>query len=158
MSSKIFATLSSLLLFISANAIAQGPFASEVDLKAGYCLATIRLGTGTAEEIAKAHPLLADFINKRNVQFSNLRRYLLLRSQSMNSDALQELTAAVSAGEEAQKRSASTIDACLNEVLRPSEPVTDATSRKMNECRIRKQGQAEIRRIENCHSLDFLPY
>jgi hypothetical protein len=159
MSFKIFATLISLLFFISANAIAQGPFASEVDLKAGYCVATVRAGAGEiTEEMRKHHPSLVELRNKRNVQLSNLRRYLLLRSQSMNSAALGELSAAMSAGEEAYKRFRSTIDSCLDEVLQPSEPVTDATARKLDACRVRKQGETELRRIENCFSLDFLPY
>jgi hypothetical protein len=148
-----------LILLISLNAKAQGQFASETDLKAGYCLSTIKAGSGALPaSLEKLDPLMIEFSNQMNAKFSSLQRYLMTRSQSMNPSAIRELSAAISSGEEAQNRTKSTIDACFKEVLSNNNPVTNTTVTKMQECRIRKQGETEVRRIENCMSLDFLPY
>jgi hypothetical protein len=147
------------ILLFSLNAKAQGQFASETDLKAGYCLSTIKAGSGALPESSeKLDPLMIEFSNQMNAKFSSLQRYLMTRSQSMNPNAVRELTAAISAGRDAHNRTTSTIDACFREVLPNNNPATNTTVTKMQECRIRKQGETEVRRIENCMSLDFLPY
>jgi hypothetical protein len=148
-----------IIFIISANVYGQGQFASETDLRAGYCLSTIKAGSGAIPESSeKLDPLIIEFSNQMNAKFSSLQRYLRTRSQSMNPNAVRELSAAISAGEEAHKRSKITNDACFKEILPNNSRVTNTTVKEMEDCRIRKQGETEIRRIENCISLDFLPY
>jgi hypothetical protein len=145
-------------LFFSAlvNANAQGQYANEVDLKASYCLGASML---FAESTDNSDPILAEFINLNNANYYRLQKFSTARVKSMNSNAINEMSVALTAGQEAKKRSTSINDACLKETFPNKGIAIDAaTTKKLKDCRIRKQGESEVRRLEQCLHLDFLPY
>ena len=145
-------------LFFSAslNANAQGQYANETDIKASYCLGASKT---FAESKDNSDPILAEFINLNNANYSRLQKFSTARVKSMNSNAINEMSVAFTAGQEANKRSTSITDACYIEVF-PNKGIAidEATTKKLKDCRIRKQGESEVRRLEQCFDLDFLPY
>lgn len=160
---KFFSLFSLLILVISANVTAQGHVSNEIDLKAGYCIAAVKAGTGSIPaDTGKLDPLLIEFIQQRNAQLSKLLTFLKARSQSMSLNTIIEFRAAVSAGEDAHKRDSAAFEACVNETITKSGRFTDANMnaavKMVQDCRIRKLGESEVRRLEQCNSLDFLPY
>jgi hypothetical protein len=144
-------------LFFSAsiNANAQGQYANEVDIKASYCLGASK---PLAESTDKSDPLIAEVINLNNANYSRLQNFSFARVKSMNSAAINEISAAFTAGQEADKRSTLIIDACLKEVYSDKNISVVKWTKNLKDCRIRKQGESEVRRLEQCFDLDFLPY
>lgn len=145
-----------LLFTASINANAQGQYATEVDIKAAYCLGATQ---PYAESTDKADPRLTEFINLNNANFLRLKNFSTARAKSMNSDAINEMTVALTAGRDARQRSKLINDECFKEVYPNKDLAIDAiTTKKLQECTARKQGESEGRRLAQCFDLNFLPY
>ena len=144
-------------LFFSAsiNANAQGQNASEADIKASYCLGASKT---LAESTDNSDPIISEFINLNNANFSRLHKYSIARLKSINSSAINEMLAAFTAGQEADKRAKLIIESCFKEVYPKDVSVDAVTTKKLQDCKIRKQGESEVRRLEQCFDLAFLPY
>ncbi len=145
-------------LFFSAslNANAQGQYASEVDIKAAYCLGATKPLTEITDQ---SDPTVAEFINLNNANHSRLQKFSIARIKSMNSAAINEMSAALESGQDAKQRSKIINDACFKEVYSDKNIGVDTVStKKFQDCKIRKQGESEVRRLQQCHDLSFLPY
>ena len=146
------------LCFFSAsiNALAQGQDATEVDIKASFCLGASK---PFAESADNTEPTLAEFINLNNANYYRLQKFSLARVRSMNGNGINEMSVAFTAGQEANRRSVLINDACFKEVFHSEVVATDpVTTKNLKDCRVRKQGASEVRRLEQCFKLDFLPY
>ena len=150
-------------LLISFNANSQGPHASDVDLKAAYCIPFINDAEDGINKIREKYPLPGLNIDSelKNIQdsgsvFNNkLRSYLRARNQSHNIDARNEVLAAISAGEKALNVMKKIKDTCSSK-LDFKNLSTDQVREKIQSCW--KANGSDMLKLEICNDLNFLPY
>ena len=142
-----------MLFFLSLCARAEGPYASDADLRAGFCFEFVK---SIAEAVQGAENLesklsqdLKDLIGERRNQMAKLQRYLIARNQAMNADSRMELIAATKSGRDEYALYISQIEACI-------PTAKDALSHNSEVCTKKVRDRFPI--FAKCEKLDFLPY
>lgn len=142
-----------ILFFVSLYARAEGPYASDADLRAGFCFEFVKSIADSGNQVENLGLNLSqdskDFIAERRNQFAKLQRYLIARNQAMNADSRLELMTAMKSGRDEHALFYSQIEACF-------PTASDALSANTEVCTKKVRDRFPI--FAQCEKLDFLPY
>lgn len=148
-------------LSFSLNSQGQGPHATEVDLKAAYCLPYIKSTTDELRKLRGSYKSNSSLdITYQNIvetsEFFNkkLQTYLMARGNSHNSEAKMEVLGAVSAGEQALSIWKKISDSCNAE--HKSQLLADDFASKIQKCQ--EKNGSQMLKLDMCSTLTFLPY
>lgn len=146
------------------SAFSNGEWASEVDLKAAYCLPVRKASSKDYEDLMKQIPPSGSASDKKKLASldeverfvdTKLSNYLLARMVSMNSKARAQITAANQAGEAAfviHRNISKSCDEGLKESILDMRVRID----ELNKCR--EESGAKQLRLDACFDLSWLPY